>query len=214
MRIGEGETNNPAACIFPPTQKCYDVGAERAAKLQRGHISGRKSAHPQYVLLRPSQLGRYIWAKYRFPDFLNKLVRSTMEMALEGLIYQDTSQTIHINISNYLSNEAMGHERGREEARTTKKWHNVCEERTTYYIRWVDDIAMRRDHLVRMIRDLEQAEETGEEYDLNGERRVSELTHNDWGIRRDGTKSDMEFPLLDKEAWDRIKVHSWLDWGD
>ena len=118
-------TSNPYACIFVPTQECNDVGSEREVKLQRNQTSGRKFAHPQYAI-KTLPIERKYMGRYRRPEFLSKQVRATMEAALAGSIYRETSRTVHINIERCHCNDIVEHERGRDESTTAKKWRNVC----------------------------------------------------------------------------------------
>ena len=58
-----------------------------------------------------------------------------MEMVSKGWTYQVPNHSILTNIGNFPCNEFIGHGRGRGESRATKKWHNVREDQTAYYIR-------------------------------------------------------------------------------
>ena len=64
---------------------------------------------------------------------------------------------MYLDITECPCNELVNHERGRDERRTKEKRHMVGPESTFCYIRWMGETAMRREHLVRMIRRLEAA---------------------------------------------------------
>ena len=62
-----------------------------------------------------------------------------------------------MDIENCLCNGPMEHEGRGNEAKTTQKWRNISDGQTKYYIIRNDDIAMQRDHLIRMAKDSELA---------------------------------------------------------
>ena len=86
---------------------------------------------------------------------LNRIVRPFVEQVPLGIICLETSNNIHVNMAQCPRNELVEHERGMGETKRNWKWHPVDDEPTYYPVRWIGEIAMRRDHLVIMIRDLD-----------------------------------------------------------
>ena len=54
-------------------------------------------------------------------------------------------------------NELIENERGMSETKSKDIWRPIDDESKYYKVRWMGDASMRRDHLVRMIRVLEDA---------------------------------------------------------
>ena len=110
---------------------------------------------------------------------INKLVRGSIEMALLSIVYQEENDNRHVHIDRRPCNESVKHERERERKRKRKrnrerkgggrgrddtkkhKLHNLGTEPTYYHIRWMGEIVMFRERLIRTIRDLEEGEVGG-----------------------------------------------------
>ena len=66
-----------------------------------------------------------------------------------------------MNVARRPCNEFAKHERGRDDNEEKQKWHNMEIAPAYYHLRWMGEVAVRREHLVRMIRDLDAEGEVG-----------------------------------------------------
>lgn len=161
LRSGKGATSAPAVSIFAPIHKRNDLEDEKPMKIQREETLSRKSNRPEYVLLMPSQLRGNIWTVHGRPDMINRIAHPSVEQAILGIIYQENTNNTHVDMEQCPRNEVISHGRGMGATKSNDKWHRVYEEPTYYHVRWMGEIATHRDHLVRTLRDLEDAGEIG-----------------------------------------------------
>ena len=83
-----------------------------------------------------------------------------MGNALGALVYKKARRDTHTHIEDCPCGELIEHDRGIDTRGNTptQKWFDGANEAITYPIGLMDEEAMRRDHLVRMLRDVGNVE--------------------------------------------------------
>ena len=141
-----------------------------------------------------------------------------MEVASGQLVYEKTSSDTHLHIEVCHCKEFAVRERGLDMVNNmpAERWNLVYNGPITSPTRLMDTDAMYLDHLVRILKEIENETGMGDNRIRRKADRELSAIGRDWKVKRDAGRGKTKSPLLKHEEWTEISTQvplSWEHWG-